>query len=1671
MVKLIRVKDRILNIHSQALQLLLESTTGRARKLIDSCVMLSPDKALDSALNLLYKTFGSPAVAVKAHLKLVSEGPPIRIDERGLQDFYSDLINCKTVVEAGNAAELLNTPAIAEGIFSRFPRNYQERFVELALRKGYDMEIVPFDLFIEFVNHSQRVVSSRLGRLIKTSKDKFVPRNTRPGTYNPKPARAHTVQSVSKPLSLPKPVAESIPAAKENRRCPACDADSHVIWHCELFCKMSVSERKGLVKQKRLCFNCLGLGHMVSQCRSKARCKTCQQSHHSLLHLDSETKKSVSTSTSSSSSKEAKKGEEIQNCKASCAIKSRGRLQVLPVRISNTENGKSMEILALLDSGADTHLLSHHVYDQLNLSGRPVRSSLQLADGSVKTTDTMDTNLVINGVGETESFVLHEVRVVDSLPDFSDSIPSPRDLIYNEHLQDIDLPIIDSERVDLLIGTCSPEMHVFSEVREGGSSGLWAGKSRLGWVLFGKEPRKSDNFTASSASRVNLIKSLDLDKTSELICPCQLDFVDLSQQSSKKLPSQDDERATKIMHDSCTRNDGHYCIRLPWKEGCPNLPDNFRTAASRLKGLGHRLQREPEIHDKYRDKINEMIRLGHAIEITEPFDKSDENKQWYIPHHYTSGKFRVVFDCAASHAGTSINQQLLQGPDNTNTLIGVLFRFRLHSVAIVGDIRNMFHQVKVDPVDQTALRFLWWEDGDPNKAIKIFKLTVHTFGLTSSPSVAGFALRRTAEENRTNASTTAMTAIQRHLYVDDLLMSVENSDKAVHLLSELTDLLASGGFQLAKQSSNCREVIETIPADLLAPQLSEIDIHVDNLPSHKTLGLVWDPNKDRLCIKADFGGHPFTRRGLLSVLASIYDPLGLIAPYMLPAKLLLQRLANQGLDWDSKIPNSDCVLWEKWLKSLPKLSEVSIPRLHKNFTDAESCELHCFADASSDGFGAVCYFRICKSNQYVCSFVIGKSRVSPVKTLSTPRLELCAAVVAVRLAKMVESEHDIFLSRIVFWSDSTTVLAYLRNTSKRRPAFETHRINLIRTYSETDQWRWVDTNNNPADLYSRGVSPRYSDKATKWLQAPFFLSQEESTWPQQPGKTHDEPNKCDLDVSSVTLERCFSSANVVQGNETSSVITNVCSVQAVDDKGLQDPLYRLASRYSTLQHSVKSTAWLLRMKELLRKRAACVSYAANIKPISAEEYDTALLALLRLAQQQSFPNLVEALENSSWHEVLAGKQGKSVKTIIIQPLKKFCPLVKDGVIRIGGRLQRSSLPMDFKHPIVLPKRHHVTRLIVLSAHCESGHSGAQYVLNKLRDRFHIVGQCRTVRHYIKQDCMVCRNLEARLGSQLMAPLPPARVEAGCSAYENCGVDYMGPLEIKQGRNRLKRYCCVFTCLATRATHLEVAYDLSTESFLMALRRFLSTRGHSTRVIFSDNGTNFVGARSELQRGIKRLNQNQILNELSPKGIMWNHAPPLASHQGGIYESIIRLIRKAMTAIMSDKHVSVLTDEGLITFLKEVEYILNCRPLTQIDANEDDVKTLSPIMLLTGCVDPGFAPDVFMSADRLRSSWRACQFQIDEFWRRWQSEYLHLLQRRQKWLTPERNLKLNDLVLLFDESQPRNVWPKGIVVEVFPDRDNLVRRAKVKTASGKTLMRDVRKLCLLEADVDDSNALR
>ena len=594
------------------------------------------------------------------------------------------------------------------------------------------------------------------------------------------------------------------------------------------------------------------------------------------------------------------------------------------------------------------------------------------------------------------------------------------------------------------------------------------------------------------------------------------------------------------------------------------------------------------------------------------------------------------------------------------------------------------------------------------------------------------------------------------------------------MISDIDSVLSSGGFTLSKYVSNRPEVLETLPRERLAPQLQDIDFHAIDLPTHKTLGLIWHASTDQFRVKVAVAEHSTTRRGLLSVLASVYDPLGIVGPFTLPAKILLQRLAKVKLDWDVEIKQEAKSTWDSWLRALPKLDGLSIPWVYTGFVDAKDIQLHFFADASKDGYGAVCYLRCYDGKEYSCVFIMGKSRVAPMNQQSIPRLELCAAVTAVRLSLLVIKEYRFPASKVYFWTDSTTVLSYVHNTSKRRSAFETNRIATLRKYTKNDQWLWVDTKQNPADLFSRGVSPRQIHKSEKWLSSLKFLLKDELTWHS-------------LGVGAPAISEPFTAANHEEFDKdqrTRDLTT--CLSTTSNPSAVPSVLIRLTNWYGTLQRAVRSTAWLLRAKRCLQSKVNGKWVPLSTSdPVGAQDYKNALLALIRIVQLQEFPGLIEALERYPSHKVAKGKAGSAPRQAI-QPLLKHCPIALDGVIRLGGRLQRASQPKDFRHPIVLPKNHHFTGLIVQYHHAEFGHNSSNYVLNTLRARHHVIGQERTVKYHIKKMCMECRNRSATFGSQLMAPLPPARVEVGPSAFENCGIDYMGPLEVRQARSTLKR---------------------------------------------------------------------------------------------------------------------------------------------------------------------------------------------------------------------------------------------------------------------------------------------
>jgi len=319
------------------------------------------------------------------------------------------------------------------------------------------------------------------------------------------------------------------------------------------------------------------------------------------------------------------------------------------------------------------------------------------------------------------------------------------------------------------------------------------------------------------------------------------------------------------------------------------------------------------------------------------------------------------------------------------------------------------------------------------------------FGAKSSPSCASFALRKVADDNETHASPVTVLTVKRNFYVDNCLKSVKGVKEAIQLIKELSMLLKTGGFHLMKYLNNCREVLSAIDHEDLDPRVKTL--YLDNLfvdlPVNRTLGVFWNTENDEFEIKVELKQRPATRRGILSMTSQVFDPLGMVQLQILPAKKLMQRLCQLNLGWYDKIPTDLESQWTKWLHELPKLEAISIPRWFHPFSELNTVELHCFCDDSAVGYGAVCYLRLVFRSAIHCSFVIGKSRVAPLKTVTIPRLELCAATIAVKLARLVRQELELTIDRTVFWTDSTSVLQYIMNTSCRFETFVANRLAII----------------------------------------------------------------------------------------------------------------------------------------------------------------------------------------------------------------------------------------------------------------------------------------------------------------------------------------------------------------------------------------------------------------------------------------------------------------------------------------------------------------------------------------------------------------------------------------------------------------------------------------------------
>ena len=1577
--------------YAAKLNYLLQYCKGEAHALIRDCVGIRDAcQGYMEARKRLKDEYGKPYAIARSFIDSIVKGPRIGTNDAGaIIKLAQDARRCYTALrEIGHLSEINSTSTIRD-VVRRLPDHLRTKWLEVAAFCNRDRGTDPaFSDVLDFLSARAAALKTPYADDYYHEKEENKKERTAAGFEKRRTDRPSKVMLTSE-CSKGEETKTPQQSAQETRRaCSFCEADHHIL-RCESFKSLDANARNKAAEDKRLCFNCLQIGHSVKFCRNAGKCKTCDRRHHTMLHRDGTDTQEISTT-------------------AMCAFNSKSvAFPIVTVKIQYGD--RHVTTRAVLDQCSDATLCTNRLLQKLGISGARKPFTVQTVSGRHTDTTSREVDLVVASCEGDHTFELKGVRSVPNIP-ISVNFVASDDIIKSfAHLTDVSLQSNENVDVDMLIGSNASDCFVIHDQKFGKPGEPYAQRFCFGWAVIGPIPQSRRH--TNEPACVNLISDVSNEQISAQVAKMWTqDFPDVVA-CNKEKPSVQDSIAAEIVRTSIKKENGRYMVRLPLKSKRANIPNNKPVAERRLSYLKRKLQRDPKLKDGYVATVEGYIASGYARKLEDARD--EPYGTWYIPHHAVvtekkPGKVRVVFDCAAKHQGKSLNDHLFTGPDIVNSLLGVLMRFRQENVAIVADVEAMYHRVKVYPDDQRLLRFLWWEEGDMNRPYSTYCMTVCVFGAGPSGFSANLALRQCADEGIGRYAAGVIDAVHENFYVDDFIASVPDTDVAITHVAQLRRLLAEGGFRLHKWLSTHLDVIKTIPPSERASSTKEITSEAE-LPYERTLGVTWDVRTD--CFTIDVAlmrkaGDSVTKRSILSVAASLFDPIGFLAPITLVPKMLMQNLFRMKLDWDEAAPKETVDRFAEWLAELPRLSTLKVERRlkpHGLSTNFEA-EIHYFSDASEVAYGAVAYLKVFDaSGTKKISFLMGKSRLAPMKLVTIPRLELCGAVVAARLHELIQREMKLKIDRAYFWCDSMTVIRCIQNTTTRFKTFVANRLSIIQELTDPAQWRHVEGKINPADLASRGFMPTDGDKLRYWLGGPEFLKQD-----SYPVCAHGTAEGGTLDLSAPSV-----------------LMTAVC----------KHPFRDLVERCGTWRKVIRTLYQVLRFTYLCRR-------AEPLTPRCMHRMET---EALKVAQEECFGQEIADLH----------KRGR-VK--LSSQLAQLNPQIDDaGAVRLRGRLENSHLENETKRPIVLPQRHRVTRLLVEDYHRALGHAGVKHVLSKIRERFWILRGLSAVKSVIGQ-CVICKKANKPLMTQIMAPLPESRTIADEPPFTRIGVDYFGPILVRVGRSSSKRYGVLFTCLASRAIHIEVSHSLDTQSFLCAFTRFTARRG-MPKFVTSDNGTNFTAAEKELTGAACALDCDAI-KARHPK-IEWKFIPPHAPHMGGVWERLVRSVKGILYTLLNAEASRPVTDETLVTLLCEVEAILNDRPITTNPDAVEEPLALTPNMLLTFRRRPTIPPGTFDARDLYaRRWWRQAQHLSNVFWARWTREYLLTLQLRQKWTHAVPDLKINDIVLVRDEQAPRGDWPLGLVTRLHHSSDGVARSAEVRVR-GKLKTRPIAKLVQLE----------
>ena len=1055
-----------------------------------------PAKGLQSTWARLEERYGRPEMVEYALKKKLHNFPKLNKDMTKLYDLLDILCEVESIKANPQYATLLSYFDSSSGVtpvINKLPPGMQEKWVFRAAKYKKDkcVPYPPFTFFVSFIRE-----------LSETKNDPaFI---FEPAPYHENRSR-HNVFSRKQEVDPTEHQTEH----EFLKRCPLHRAE-HSLNKCRGFRFKPIEERRNILRENNVCFRCCdSKKHVSRDCKTVIKCSHCGRGHASAMHIDTN---QFQTRYADGGEPPSKLEAVSSKCTTLCGDKFIGKSCSKTLLVDVYPYGhpeKAQRVYAIIDDQSNRSLGSQELFDKLQIHGKNTQYTLSSCSGRVTSQGRMAHALCVRNVtGDTE-ILLPPIIECDDIPNEVSEIPTPDVAKAYRHLQYLakEIPDLDPRcRIQLLIGRDLPEAHHVLEQVVGKQGMPFAQKLTLGWVIVGEiclgKVHPPDVISVNKTTIMS-------DGRGTIYEPCQYSLNlkenenkmnSISSEMSKrdfrgdsvftKTPEDDkvglsveDKQFLLLMKEEMKRDeDGFWTAPLPFKKDIQGIPNNRKLALRRAQLLDESLKKNPVKKAHFITFMAKVLESG-AAEVAPMYTGGN---RYYLPLFgvYNSKKpdqIRGVFDSSAVYQGVSLNDMLMSGPDLINSLVGILLRFRKDAYAVTGDVEQMFYRFRVHPDHQDFLRFFWYMNNNPDEELIEYRMRVHVFGNCASPAVATYGLNKAVE----NADDDVRELIRRNFYVDDALTSKPNVQEVVDLTKRTQAALKNGGnIRLHKIASNSLEVMKAFPSDDLGGELKSLNLSQDTLPLQRSLGLSWNLTEDVFTFQILLEDKPFTRRGLLSMVNSIFDPLGFIAPITISGKILLREATPPGVDWDDPLSADHQKKWSEWKESLQNLQDVTTPRMFTTMSVSSSAKIavYIFSDASEKAIAAVAYIKVWdKEGNTSVGFLLGKAKVAPSKGHTIPRLELCGAVLATELAEIISAQLDVPMSFMTYFTDSKVVLGYIGNQTRRFFTYVSNRVEKIMRVSSSSQWRYVSTARNPADCATRCSTSVNNIKGSIWF--------------------------------------------------------------------------------------------------------------------------------------------------------------------------------------------------------------------------------------------------------------------------------------------------------------------------------------------------------------------------------------------------------------------------------------------------------------------------------------------------------------------------------------------------------------------------------------------------------------